>query len=346
MSIIRRIGLVLLTVLFFLTAIAMAESRSGDWLYTLNDEGQAIITRYTGTARDVKLPWQLNSHLVSEIGEEAFAGTMVKTVSLPVGVTIIRWGAFRNCSQLQQIQLPQRLETIEDEAFQGCTSLALISIPESVMEIGENVFEYNTTLSGTEYSLAFAYAEACKLNYEMELPEKPKETQTTSLYQYRLEEDGAVITSYLGEESNVIVPAELDGHPVIGIGTNAFSSRYSVERVVLPEGLIYLEHTAFRFCPTLMHIEFPSTLRSIGESAFYRCENLTEVVLPEGLTDLGNRAFQRCHSLRHVTIPASVKKIPYYTFFECHASLVIYGEKGSAAENFAWSKGYQFSAIN
>lgn len=332
--------------LALLSCAALADS-SGDWQYTLNDEGQAIVTRYCGNAQDVKMPWQLGGHVIVEIGEDAFADcTRLKTVSLPVGVTILRMGAFRNCTQLQAVTLPERLETIEDEAFLGCTALTKVRIPDSVAEMGESCFESGVTLVGTENSLAQPYAEACKLAFELEVSEQEKPKNAADNYQYRIQDGCAVITSYLGEESVVIVPSELDGLPVIGIGTNAFSSRYSVERVVLPEGLLFLERTAFRYCPAMYAIEFPSTLVSIGEYAFYRCERLDDVVLPDGLTELGSRAFQGCSALRRVTIPASVTSIPYYTFFECHASLTICAPKGSAAERFAYSKGYRFTATD
>lgn len=346
MHIFRRTWL-LLAALLLLPVIALADQVSGDWQYTLNEDNQAIITRYLGRAREVNLPWQVDNHLICEIGEEAFAAcTTVQSVKLPVGVTVIRFGAFRDCTQLQEVILPQRLETIEDEAFLGCTSLLMLTIPDSVAEIGESCFDPITVLTGSADSLGLPYAEACGLTFLIEKEVIPEPVAAVSNYQYRFQGEGVVITSYTGEESVVIIPATLDGYPVISVGTNAFSSRYSVERVVLPEGLIFLEKTAFRYCPALRSISFPSTLRSIGEYAFYRCENLEEVVLPDGLTELGSRAFQGCHSLRYATIPASVARIPYYTFFECHAQLTICAPRGSAAERFASSKGYHFSATD
>lgn len=343
----KEMKLLLVLLAMLLPFAAIADERNGDWQYTLNEEGQAIITRYLGNTREVTLPWHLGGHVIVEIGEEAFAGcTSLRSVKLSVGITVIRMNAFSGCTQLAEVALPQRLETIEDGAFLGCTALERISIPDSVAEMGESCFELSITLTGTEHSLAQPYAEACKMNYEIEVQDAEEPAQASADYQYRIAGDGVIITSYVGEDAVVVVPAELGGYPVRGIGANAFSSRYGVEEVILPEGLTTLERTAFRYCPALRSIKLPSTLQSIGEYAFYRCENLTEVVLPDGLTELGSRAFQGCSALRHVTIPASVGKIPYYTFFECHASLTIYAPAGSAAERFAYSKGYRFSAID
>ena len=178
--------------------------------------------------------------------------------------------------------------------------------------------------------------------------ETPRATPTprpvSADYQYELRNGGIYITSYIGTDYEVRVPAEIDGYPVRTIGLNAFSSRYEVETVILPEGLTALDKNAFRYCPGLTRVELPSTLQTIGDHAFYLCEGLTEIVIPEGVTEIGLRAFQGCKQLRKVTLPKSLKTISNYTFFECHKSLTIYAPKGSAAQKFAGMKGYGFVA--
>jgi len=163
-------------------------------------------------------------------------------------------------------------------------------------------------------------------------------------YQYKIQNGGVVITSYVGKEYVVEIPEEIAGYPVRVIGSNAFSSRYDVETVILPEGLIEIEKTAFRFCTGLMSIQLPSTLKTIGEYAFFHCENLVEIVIPDGMTALGSRAFQCCYRLQHVTMSAKMKTIPTNTFFECHSRLTIHAPSGSAAESFAHRKGYRFTS--
>jgi len=111
---------------------------------------------------------------------------------------------------------------------------------------------------------------------------------------------------------------------------------------VVPEGVTELDRVAFRYCPGLVEVQLPSSLRKIGDNAFYRCEGLEEIVIPEGVTELGDRAFRGCTMLRKVTLPRSLKTIPWYAFFECHERLIIYGPSGSAAEIYAGRKGYNF----
>lgn len=334
-----------LAMALLLSSFALADSVYGDFTYVLNEEGQAVIIHYGGRDQNVELPWNIQGKIVAEIGAEAFAGnTSIKTVKLPIGVTVIRESAFRDCTNLTHVELPSRLETIEDGAFLGCTALKELEIPESVAELGEECFASWTKLTGNENSLAGAYANAVGLDYGETVQATPAPVDTSAYYRYKIRNGGAVITSYLGQESTVVIPSSLGGYPVRAIGEDAFSSCYSAERVIVPEGVTELENVSFRYCTALLEIQLPSTLRRIGENAFYRCERLEEIEIPEGVTEIGNKAFRGCLQLRRATLPQSLKTIPWYTFFECHARLTIYAPKGSAAEKFAGQLGYKFVA--
>ena len=341
----KKICLFICIILLCIPMISLADMNYGDWAYIMDPSGQVVITRYTGKDQNVEIAWNIRGHMVTEIGREAFAGNAaVETVKLPIGVSVIRENAFRDCANLKSVELPSRLATIEDGAFLGCEKLMELEIPESVAELGEECFESWTKLTGNENSIAGVYARAVGLTYGETAQATPEPVNDAIHYQYEIRNGGAVITSYLGEEREVTIPAELGGYPVRIIGENAFSSRYEVEKVTVPEGVTELDRVAFRYCPGLTEVVLPSSLRKIGENAFYRCEGLEEIVIPEGVTELGDRAFRGCISLRKVTLPRSLKTIPWYAFFECHERLTIYAPSGSAAEIYAGRKGYNFVA--
>lgn len=331
--------------IFMVSAVAFADTTSGDWQYIVNDEGQAVITRYLGTAAEVKVPWNLDGVIIREIGEEAFAGnTRLRSISMPAGIAIIRMNAFMGCSSLKEITLPTRLETIEDEAFAGCIALTMVEIPDSVAEIGGDVFEAGTALAGSDESLAYDYAAANGLQY-LGGDEKSVPAPAEQLYKYEIIGGYARIISYIGEEYDVVVPATLGGCPVKVIGTNAFSYHYEIESVILPEGLEEIETTAFIKCTRMRYIELPTTLRYIRDNAFRYCENLEDITIPAGLLELGDRAFHGCNQLRYATIYAPLQTIRTYTFYECHSSLTICSYPGSVAERHARSRKYRFEAI-
>lgn len=329
-----------LLALLLLPLAVHAEETSGDWVYRVREDGGAVILRYTGSQADVTLNWNLNGHMIREIGAEAFAGNAaLRSVQLPVSVQIIRENAFRGCPNLQNVVLPTLLETIEDGAFKECPALLLVTLPDALAEMGD-CFDSTVTLTGSDQSMAASYAAAMGLSSAAQAAptEKPAEAD----YQYTVQNGAAVITSYTGTDSTVVVPATLGGYPVRTIGVSAFTYRYEMETLILPEGLTDIEKTAFRHCDSLRSVTFPSTLRTIGDHAFNLCGNLEAIVLPEGFVSLGDRAFQGCSNLRYITLPASLTSIRNYTFFECHEHLIIYAPAGSAAEDFAFRKGYSF----
>ncbi len=89
--------------------------------------------------------------------------------------------------------------------------------------------------------------------------------------------DGAAVTAYLGAESTVTVPAELDGQPVRSIAKDAFLN-VECEAVILPDTLRVLEDGAFRGC-TLSMLYLFDNIRAIRDSVFEGCGNLSTLHL-------------------------------------------------------------------
>ena len=146
-----------------------------------------------------------------------------------------------------------------------------------------------------------------------------------TIFDYTVDDDGnATITAYKGNAWTLIIPKTLDGHKVVAIGRNAFSSSQSkayLKTVIIPEGVTKIEPNAFQTCLSLQKVSFPSTLKWIGRYAFYGCTALTSVELPAGLEVLDCFSFGECTSLRRVTLPLNFSignegYIPYNGPFE------------------------------
>lgn len=159
-------------------------------------------------------------------------------------------------------------------------------------------------------------------------------------FEYRLEEGGICILGYTGTENDVVIPETIDGHPVISIGTAAFSEK-EITSVCLPEGLKSVHAYAFYGCASLRSISFPASVTdlsdgnimngcssleslvipgnvtALGHNFAYRCENLTTVHLSDTIVTIAYKAFGSCSSLSSIQLPAALETLGDKTFINC-----------------------------
>ena len=75
------------------------------------------------------------------------------------------------------------------------------------------------------------------------------EKRTCDDYRYVLLEGGSArITGNKGEDAELTIPGELDGHPVREIGEVAFYKCNTLTAVALPEGLTTIGDDVFKYC--------------------------------------------------------------------------------------------------
>ena len=106
-------------------------------------------------------------------------------------------------------------------------------------------------------------------------------------WKYRkIDDERAEIKDYLGNNSSINIPENIDGYKITKISAAAFFSRTQ-----------------------LTDITIPSTVEEIGWWAFYGCSGLKNVYLNEGLKTICYGAFMNCSALKSVSIPMSIDKI-------------------------------------
>ena len=183
------------------------------------------------------------------------------------------------------------------------------------------------------------------------------DTKETVWKYEKTDEQSVKIQGYLGDEKEIVVPAEIDGYAVKSIDGFAFNNNNNIEKVELPEGIttIYdgafcgcenlksinipdgvtlISIDAFKGCKSLMEINIPDSVTAIGKGAFDDCESLESIVIPEGVKGFGDWTFYGCSSLKSITIPKSVTRIGREVFEGC-TSMVIYCYSGSYAVTYA-----------
>ena len=143
----RKILSWLLSLAMILTALPLAgvtafAATSGDFEYTILEDGTAEITGYTGSAITLEIPSKLDTYTVTSIGDSAFAyNNSLTSVTIPDSVTRIDSGAFYECYNLTSVKIGNGVTSIGDSAFLECHSLTSVTIPDSVTEIGDSAFK-------------------------------------------------------------------------------------------------------------------------------------------------------------------------------------------------------------
>ncbi|MDO4571327.1 MAG: leucine-rich repeat domain-containing protein [Planctomycetia bacterium] len=283
---------------------------------------------------------------VEAIGEYAFAGsTGLTSVTIPEGVKTIGEGAFFGCVGLTGVWIPEGVKTIGEQAFYGCEGLTAVWIPGSVNTIGNGRMPWhweemltsrpeeieaikddafygceNLTIHAPAGSEAEMYAWGHKIPFRRNCATTPKTS-----FKYKVEGDSITITKFIGEETDVVIPTEIDGLPVRTIGEEALGGSYfrrsydicGPRAVTIPGSVKTIGRAAFSCCTNLTSVTISEGVKTIGDCAFYGCEGLTSVTIPEGVETIGHCAFSGCTSLTSVTIPRSVETIATSAFCGC-----------------------------
>ena len=127
----------------------------------------------------------------------------------------------------------------------------------------------------------------------------------------------AVIIKYKGEDSEVVIPEEINKIPITEIGDNAFKENKNIEKLIIPSSITTIGKSAFYGCTSLKTIEFSQGLLNIGKLAFSSCRLLENFKLPNTLKVIDEFAFSECSSLKKIDIPYSVIEIGMSAFNWC-----------------------------
>mgnify|MGYP000221064216 CR=1 FL=1 len=146
---------------------------------------------------------------------------------------------------------------------------------------------------------------------------------------YRKINHGIEVLRCFQEDSEIWIPAEIDGLPVVRIGDYAFSSCNSLTEVTLPKSLKGIHAAAFRECLTLGKVLFlGENVDKIGNHAFQGCRELTEITIPPEITTLQTSLFNGCTGLEKIVVPWGVGLVMDYVFKGCAGLKEIQFESG------------------
>ena len=113
-------------------------------------------------------------------------------------------------------------------------------------------------------------------------------------FEYEVNENGAVILSYNGDDFDVNIPLTFENQNVTAIADHAFENNVKLIQITIPSAVKSIGSRAFAGCTNLSTVNISYGLKHIGHEAFANCYSLTYFVLPATLETIGRKAFDNC----------------------------------------------------
>ena len=376
----KRRLLAVLTAVFALFALLLMHPTAGavdeeDELIGANIQ-DGVLLGYYGPGGDIVLP-----NTVTKIGDEALKGNKKITgITIPGSVTDIGNNAFENCANLERVTFTNPDKATENllirlGAFKDCTSLNDVEIPARAYQIVGNIFKGCTSLMNVKVNAnnPYYYTEDGVLFGPALVEYTPQYDDNYALLSYPAGRQGAytIPSSVNGKEIDQIWTSGFEGasgltditisHSIGRLGISAFEGTgltnvvipdtveqvdpavfqncTSLVSVKLPEGLSEIDQYMFANCIRLQHVDMPDSITKINIYAFHNCTSLTSLALPKGLTSLSVGCFEKCINLQRVVVPPSVISFPkdddvgVYNPFK-YSPVTVYVQKGSTGDKF------------
>lgn len=228
---------------------------SGDYQYSLLDDGTAEIVKYTGTATALTIPSSLDGIKVTAIGDFAVKGNKtITSLVIPEGVTLIGGNAFSSCENMKSLSLPQTVSTLGLSCFAMCDSLESVDLPDSITSVGDFTFNSCDALARV------------KLSSKLEV-----------LSDFMFTNCGL---------TSIEFPAS-----VKEIGQNTFSHCNGLTEVDVPANVKLINTGAFSYCENLTKVTLHDGLETVNAFAFTTCKKLMEVTVPDTVSEVVHMSF-------------------------------------------------------
>lgn len=239
---------------------------------------------------DKQVVFGCNSSVIPEgvtgIGNLAFYGSRIETLSLPDSVTYLVMYAFADCTDLKVLSVGRGLSVIGEGAFSNCGNLESITVsPDNPIFHAENnclIRTSDRTLVRSANSgvvpqnitaIGHSAFSGCTLPTEIVLPDCVQTIGDYAFYQ-------------CSSLRNIVL-----GNGVQTIGNSAFGSCGALREITLPGSVRSVGNAAFTFCHSLECIRLPA-LQSIGSGVFGSCENLQTLILCKGTKSAASDVFE------------------------------------------------------
>lgn len=342
------LGLFFLMCTFAMSFTVSADNKvSGFWEYTVS-VGEATITKYNGSSKDIVIPTSVDGYPVTAIGGFCFSE-----------------------SNMETLVIPEQIEKIGDRAFADCKYLKKIYFNAKKCRLSDyyttfrNAGKFSGTLdvvfgSSVQYVPGHLFRSEDNSNYahvtSVTIPGNCKEIQSCA---------------FLGclDLKNIMI-----SEGVLTIGASAFKECLSLKSITIPKSVERIGNWAFKDCKYLQQINFnaisctletiDNTFGNIGKfssslniifsdsvksipSHIFENTYVTTVKISKNVREIGGYAFGNSEALKTVTIQSRyLKLVDNNTFEETPKTVVFKCYQNSTAAAYAKKNGFKVSYLD
>ena len=243
------------------------------------------------------------------ISANAFYGcTMIESLTLNEGITVVYDKAFYECSALKSMKVPTTVETIGSYVWYNCSEMTSIQLP-NVTELGEYLLY------------------GCSKLTEIVIPDS-----VTKI--------GSCAFSGCAGITALIIPDQ-----VLVIEAGAFSGCTGIKTMRLSANLKSIGSSAFSGCTGITAFTLPSKLETIGSGAFQGTQ-LKNITIPQGVTIINSSTFSNCKYLESIIIPSTIQSIGSQAFYNCMKLKIVIIENGDVMSLTALNSTDVFGGCN
>lgn len=253
------------------------------------------------------------------IGNNAFAGSGIQTITFPASLKLIKSNAFE-ASSIREISIPDSVMGtgdgtdeggIESHAFWNCLSLKKVSLSKGISALQESVFEGCSGLTQVEIrdaensilsSIEDSAFKGCNRLSDTDFLKKLTKLKTIkkNAFTYVLPSNYNQTDIY----GNLAISNGLQSiyvpDCVTDIEEHAFDKQVNVKNIYMGKGVTAIANSLFSGFTNLRNITLPSQLQSIGDSAFEGCMQLSAITFPDTLQKIGSSAFKGCSTAKTI----------------------------------------------
>ena len=243
---------------------AFAVETAGVLQYEVEDD-HIVIVGCDLSATDVEIPSSINGLPVTVIGDYAFNGIGITSVTIPDSVKKIGNWSFCMCSGLKTVTLPDSLEYVGIKAFEMCSELSEVNFPDKLVEFSSLVFDSTPWMT-----------------------EQRKNGPLVIV-------NGDLIDAQTAK-GEVVIPSD-----VKFVSPSAFELNEDITSVVFPSEVKNVSDNTFFYCSNLESVD----VRNVGKiesMAFAYCDKLKDLKLSKNLTFIDNYAFADVTSRATITV--------------------------------------------